>query len=306
MKKKEGVTILMNPTAGKGRSLRLRQRMERELRLAGVDYDLHISDSEAHLRELARDLGAHGGILAVAGGDSSLTLVASEILANELSVKLAFIGLGSCNDIARELETNTLRLASQALRCGHSRRMDVGVVSAADGKRLGLFLGQASMGLGVLVNREMVGVKPWRITLAAPPAVHRAFKSDRLPQHLVIDIDGETIEDDFLLLAASNLRFFARGRRVLPMARIDDGRLDLFLVRDCSFARLAMIAGKSSWSRTMDDSSVICRQGATIRVRSDEPFHMQLDGELVGGNETPAPLNDITLTMLPKALRVIS
>lgn len=305
MTKKDKVTILMNPSSGMGRSLRRRQSLERELRSAGVKYELYISDSEIHLRELARELGARGGILAVAGGDSSLTLVAGEILAHGLPAALAFVGMGSCNDIARELETNTLRLASQALSRKHIRPMDVGVVSSA-GRRLGLFLGQASMGLGVLVNREMAGVKPWRMPLAAPPAVHRAFKSDRLPQQLTIDNEGERIEGDFLLLAASNIRYFACGRRALPLALIDDGLLDLFLVRDCSFTRLAMIAGKSSWGRNHGDPSVVCRQGAHITVRSEEFFHMQLDGELLGGNETPSPLYEVTLTVLPKALQIVS
>ncbi len=298
------VTVLLNPSAGMGRSLNRRRRLERELSLAGVDYELVVTDSEAHLRALTRELGRRGGILAAAGGDSSLTIMASEVLAHRLDVTVAFIGLGSCNDIARELDVYTLRRACQALARGRFHAMDVGVVESA-GKRLGIFLGQASLGLGVLVNREMAGVKPWRIPLASPPAVRRAFKSDRLPQRLTIDGGDERIEGDFLLLAASNIRYFACGRRALPGARTDDGRLDLILVRDCSFARLAMIARKSSRGRADSDPAVVITQAPSFHVRGGAPFHMQLDGELLGGNESPLALRDVRLGLLPGALRVV-
>lgn len=163
-------------------------------------------------------IGAHGcpgqrraGV--AAGGDGTLNEVANEQVYSE--TVLAVLPMGTSNSFARELggtSPNILRPQSlfqmtEALMRGRIQRADMGLCSNGRYWLLWastsgwLFGGTDRRALSSLNGFWPAGVRPRRC------AICRNLQG----QPACITIDGETIEDEFLLINMSNCRFYAGG-----------------------------------------------------------------------------------------------
>lgn len=125
--------ILFNPSAGRGRAAGRRDALAVRLRGLGVRFEIIVTESEARLRTLTRRLAAEigGGILAGAGGDSTFSIMAGEIVRSGVGpdVRFGMIGLGSSNDIPAAFGLGTVEAACAALARGRTLRIDAGAVA---------------------------------------------------------------------------------------------------------------------------------------------------------------------------------
>jgi len=306
------IAVLFNPSAAGGRALRLKPVLESRLSEAGVVCDLHVTENEAHFRRLSRDLAPRTGILAAAGGDSALQILVNEIVHLEKWPAVAFIGLGSSNDIGREFGTESLDKACAALRRGHGRPIDLGRISCP-GTDPVWFVGQANIGLGAAVNARMEAWArrtPHPVRAQTPAgilAVMRAFRRKQVPISLSVSTDGDRpIQSPFTAAVFSNIRYWATGKLIAPDARPDDGLLDACLIGDVSFLRLARIAWLARRGAHTNLSEIRMLRGRSFAVSSDAEFEIQADGTCLGSEGRPRTYREIAIEAVPKAITLIT
>ena len=134
------VCLIVNPSAGGGRTARLLPAVEAALRGRGIAFRVERTHSIEHARELARSTLAAGELTAAMGGDGLLGAIAGE-LRNTDGV-LAVLPGGRGNDFARKLGLGSDPVAAcDVLAGGREQRVDVADI---DGRA---FLGIASSGL---------------------------------------------------------------------------------------------------------------------------------------------------------------
>jgi diacylglycerol kinase (ATP) len=304
------VSVLFNPSAGQGRAKALLGRVEARLRATGLAFDIVVTGSEEELRRLAGEHGKIYATVAGAGGDSTFHIIANELLASGAKARLGMIGVGSSNDIDREFGLDALDKACAALAAGRSRRIDAGRILQG-GKVVRYFLGQANIGLGVLVNAYVADLarrKPRlarRQMAAGTVGVLRAWRSGRLPVDLAIETGTASVRGRFVLAAFGNTRFWATGKRIVPGARPDDGLLDACLVDECSLGtlvRVAVLAGRGAHG-SMKEVSLLRAPG--FNVSGPVPFEVQTDGEILCGPSGPRTFDKVRFDVLPAALDLV-
>lgn len=307
----EKVAILFNPSSGKGRAEQKRRSLQRCLRDNGVAFDWFESRHEDDLRDLVRVTAADYQRLVAAGGDTTMLIVINEMMRLKADNSLGMIGLGSCNDVVREFSIHSLNKACQAIRRNRSRLIDLGVVR--DGKKNLLYYpGQASIGLAVLVNQyvEQVVRRNPKLgkyqTISGIRGSWRAIQRSKVPLKLDIEYAGGRICDEFMLAVFNNIRFYAAGKMATPRARPDDGLLDAFLVKKCSFSRLAYITFLTPPAAYAEKKETITIQAAKFVVSSDKPFSVQIDGEVLSENDRPRLFCRLEFASVPEALKIIS
>jgi diacylglycerol kinase (ATP) len=306
----EALSVLFNPSAGQGRAIDLRARVESRLRANGILFDLFVTGSEAELRSLAREHGRKYRTVVGAGGDSTFHIVANELVRTEATARLGMIGLGSSNDIDREFGLESLDKACAALRAGRGRRIDVGRIGRG-GEVLRYFLGQANVGLGAMVNAYVAGLaarKAWlarRQTAAGILGVFHSYRGGRLPFALEVSGGESEIRGRFILAVFGNVRYWATGKKIVPDAKPDDGKLDACLVRACSFYRLARIAALASRGAHGRMKEVSFMRSRSFEVSGTVPFEIQTDGEILGGAGRPETFERARFDVLPGALEIV-
>ena len=92
--------LLFNPSAGKGKAYKKKEQIESLLQQFKVPYEMFITKSEKHLRELANKFSQQGKMLVGAGGDSTFSIIINEIKKNHTNVNFGMIAVGS--SISRE------------------------------------------------------------------------------------------------------------------------------------------------------------------------------------------------------------
>jgi len=298
--------VCLNPASAAGRTGRRKRgivaKVEAALGRVCCEVTRAPGDGARIARE-ARDAGVSR--LIVAGGDGTINEVASGLLAEGggAAPTLGLLPLGSGWDLARSLDLpRTLDGALEVIAAGHTRRIDAGraVVRAPDGvPRERVFVSEASAGLSgdtiLIVGRlaKRLGAR-LGFALGAVGAIlgHRALEA-------AVEVDGVRVhEGSVSLVVAANGRCFGAGMQVAPNARVDDGLLEVVLVRGLSAPSLlanlpSLFAGTHG-----AHPGVSFHAG---RVMSVEPkgrsMYADLDGEAAG----TLPLR---AEVLPAALEV--
>jgi diacylglycerol kinase (ATP) len=305
------IAILFNPSSGKGRAAKKQLVLKKCLKEQGIVYDWFNSRSEDDLRDLVEATAENYQTLIAAGGDTTALIVINEMLRLGLDNTLGMIGLGSCNDVVREFEIHSLKRACQAIKRNRSRRMDLGM-ALDGGKVLRYYPGQASIGLAVLINQyvERVVKSSPRLgkyqTLSGLRGGWQALRSADLPMNLTVEYENGRIHDEFVLAVFNNIRYYAAGKMATPRARTDDGLLDAFLVKNCSFSRLAYITFLTPPAAYAEKKETVYIQAPRFTVKSDKPFTVQIDGEILSAADIPRQFKKIEFASAPQALKIIS
>ncbi|MCJ7525379.1 MAG: hypothetical protein MUP71_09190 [Candidatus Aminicenantes bacterium] len=307
----EKIAILFNPSAGKGRAELKRRTLQKCLKEEGIACDWFESRHEDDLRDLVKVTAADYPTLVAAGGDTTLLIVINELMRLKADNTLGMIGLGSCNDVVKEFDVHSLKKACRAIRRNLSRQIDLGVVREGR-KILRYYPGQASIGLAVLVNQyvEQVVKRSPRLgkfqTISGIRGGWQACRSAKVPLNLDVEFDKGRVSGEFMLAVFNNIRYYAAGKMTSPRARTDDGLLDAFLVKKCSFSRLAYITLLTPAAAFADKKEVITIQAPQFTVSSDKPFTIQIDGEVLSENARPRQFRNLEFASVPRALKIIS
>jgi YegS/Rv2252/BmrU family lipid kinase len=282
-------TLLVNPSAGGGRTGKLLDMALAALADGGVEPRPVMTENIEHGRREARDAAERGDRVLVMSGDGLIGQVGGE-LANTGTI-MGIVPGGRGNDLARVLGIPAdVEEAAGIIAAGETREIDVG---EANGRR---FLCIASCGFDSEANRI---ANESRISgpLVYAYAALRALAAWK-PARFTLSVDGEDVEIVGYTIAAANSKAYGGGMFIAPDARLDDGLLDVIAIADVS--KLKFLRGLPAVFRGehVGNDEVSVRRCRELEIAADRPFSVYADGDPI--TELPA-----TIRVLPSALNVI-
>lgn len=218
--------IIMNPMAGGGRSKAICQGVCDLLRQRAIPYHVEITESEEHATDIARQFALSGCAAIVAvGGDGTLCEIAAGLV--ECAVPLYFVPCGTGNDFVRVFNLPADPIEALAAQLdGEEIHLDMATVNGRG------FINVAGSGFDVDVLREVTrfkqvgsGLVPYLLGLISALKTFHSFKAE-----LTLDT-GEMLKEEFTIVSIANGRFFGGGMKVAPLAEVNDGLLDVMIIR---------------------------------------------------------------------------
>jgi diacylglycerol kinase (ATP) len=288
-----GVRFLVNPAAGRGtgKSHLDRIRVLASRYGAGLVVSRKVSDLAEQARRAAED-----GIerLLVAGGDGTMHHAAQGLAGTACA--LGVIPLGSGNDLAGTLgiPPDLEAAVERALR-GKVRRIDLARVGET------CCIGYAGVGFDSEVTRFANEVKVLRGPLIYVYAVIHTLITFEPPRMRVVH-DGGTFEGKVMFTVVNNLPRFGGGMRIAPDARIDDGLLDLVIVREVPKSLLLSIFPKVYSGRHVGHPAVTMVRTRRAEITIDRAMTMYGGGEPVRPVEAGEP---VAVEVVPGGLAVV-
>ncbi|WP_028709345.1 diacylglycerol/lipid kinase family protein [Propionicicella superfundia] len=301
------LTLVVNPTAGRGRAQRLLPRVATQLltQIPGAQLRVFQTSSydEARLRCIStvaharpRIEGHRPDALLVMGGDGMMHLGLNA--AAETDVPVGLIPAGSGNDFCRGLGVPADPLgATKVVVQGRTQRIDL---TEAQGPLVGgaerRFVGAVvSTGYDGRVNRRANSVS---MNLGPLSYGYAALAETRhwepLPYRLMIDGHPRSIPAMFV--AVGNAGVFGGGMRICPSADVADGLLDITIVHPVSRMTLVRLL-PSMYDGTFVKDPCVERLRAREVLVDGEGLYGMADGEELGN----VPLR---LRAVPRALTV--
>ena len=254
------------------------------------------------LRAAIDEAAARGArTVVVGGGDGTMRSVVAPVLRHGLT--LGVLPLGTANDFARSLRLPLeIAAAAEVIARGRTLEVDVGVVDGLP------FLNAVSAGVSADCAQRLDAQTKRRLGVLAYPVSAIAAAARHRPFHARLEIDGERFEAEVLQIVVGNSRYQGGGRLIDLDATPVDRILHVYAVlahpaggRAHRWARNVWRLGRVGWltrsGRHASYPHVLTARGAEIRLSTEPPVALDVDGELCG--KTPARFRQ-----LPNALRV--
>jgi diacylglycerol kinase (ATP) len=298
---KASAVVFVNPLAGGGRTgsylLRMRELFEQQK----VNVDFIVTEDATGLEARARAVvdSGHKFLLAM-GGDGTFQGLVNASYGSE--VVLGVLPTGGGNDFARALGLPRDPIAAaRAVLQGTPRAVDLLRVRTADGRER-LCIGGGGVGIDVIAAQYAAGVfrrVPGRLRYII--SVLRSLRGFT-PVNVRVQFPGSALppmQGRVMLAGALNTPSYGAGLRLARDAQIDDGLLNIVLVRELNALEIAgvlpaLIVRGRIWKRftkhTRAKKALLLTERATF-------FHG--DGEILG----PTP---VEIEVLPKAATVLA
>jgi diacylglycerol kinase family enzyme len=244
----------------------------------------------------ARAASARAAIVVAAGGDGTVSGVASAVV--DSPAALGILPLGTLNHFARDLHIPlTLPEAVAVIAAGHVRQVDVGEVNGH------CFVNNSSIGIypNIVEAREVLrsqGHAKWTSMAIATARVLRRYRGVTVS----VDVDGRrrTWRTPFVFIG--NGEYEIDGIRMGGRARLDAGRLFVYLTPRLRAYQLPLLLMKAVFGRARrsGDFEIVPAGELWIGVSRVRRRHVAVDGEV---RTMTTPLHYRTR---PHALRVLS
>ena len=261
-------TVVINPIAGPGRTRTLDacSALAREsLQRGGFDVTVRVTaapDDAQRFGEIAVNDGHT--LVAAWGGDGTVNGVGAALAGSQ--VAMAIIPGGSGNGLARDLGVPLDAAAAfEMAASGATRTIDAGVLNGS------LFFNVAGIGLDAVIARRLTEPGARRGLLGYVIATFRELPTYTARNYTITiaESGAPPITTAALMIALANSREYGNGAQIAPEARLDDGKLDVVVVRPQSLLRIASRIPAFFNGSLRADATLLMKTAASVDISSD-------------------------------------
>ena len=286
--------VIVNPQAGNGRTEKIWPNIESVLEKSIGSFEVLHTTCRGDATDLSRRILAVDTVRIVAvGGDGHLNEVLNGFIENDLPVnpeaRLSFVMTGTGCDFQRSLGISSKwQNAAAKLKDAKVLKIDVGKVTytAADKtQKIRYFDNIASFGLSGAVDhclehsrlRDYLGGSP----LFLWATIKTVFTHPNQSIRFRID-DGPEEEICSRLCLLANGRYFGGAMHAAPEAELDDGLLDLLMLKEISVAKFLWHLPKIYKGTHLKIPEIFFQKVRKFTAESSEQVILDIDGESPG------------------------
>jgi len=283
------VTVILNASSGHHDAQRAAEEIQAGFDEVGCPCRLLIANGagevEAHARRAIEEAraqmrdappDAHRPVIAAAGGDGTINLLARLVL--DAGLTFGLVPLGTFNYLARHLGIPLEpRAAAIALATGVTRRVHVGRVNG------NLFLNNASFGLyrALLEEREQFKQRFGRYKIVAAFAGLYTLLRFRKVYTLRLDVDGKpvAVRSPMLFFGLNSLQFENLGMDAAACTQA--GMMAVIALQPSGRWQLLRLALRGALHRLHDstDLRTLCASQAQVLLPGRRRLRVAVDGE---------------------------
>ena len=286
--------VIVNPQAGNGRTEKIWPNIESALEKSIGSFEVLQTTCRGDATDLSRKILKEDAARIVAvGGDGHLNEVLNGFIENDLPVnaesRLSFVMTGTGCDFQRSLGiSGKWQNAAAKLKDAKVRKIDVGKVTytAADKtQKIRYFDNIASFGLSGAVDhclehsrlRDYLGGSPLFLWATIKTVFTHPNQSIRFRIN-----DGPEEEICSRLGLLANGRYFGGAMHAAPEAELDDGLLDLLMLKEISVAKFLWHLPKIYKGTHLKIPEIFFQKVRKFTAESSEQVILDIDGESPG------------------------
>lgn len=289
------VFVILNPVSGSCSPDDVRQALGRHFIKGGPTLEVHETSEGEDVAATARAAVERGfDVVVAAGGDGTVSTVADGMVGT--SARLGIIPLGTTNVLARELAIPLVLEDACRLLAGSNATAAIDTMRVGDGH----YFTQIGVGVDSLMIRDTTTESKRRFGSLAYLWTAAVRLAGFQPRRFSISADGRQVRPRALqVLVANSGALGTSGLRWGPDIRVDDGRIDVCIVRARTLLNYVSVAWSMVRGRQREEPNIrYLTAERVVAIHSDRTLPVQADGEVVG--ETP-----VEIQVEPRALRIV-
>ena len=289
--------LLVNPKGGHKKGLEIYEKVKHIFSSAGTNITVLHTEYAGHAFDFANtlDFVGYDGLCAI-GGDGTMYELINGMLKRDDNHKIP-IGLitgGTGNSFMYDVDCLDPVDAAKRIVQHKLRPLDIAKVNA-NGE---LFYSFNIIGWGLATDAGKLAEKlRWlggvRYDVASIIEVLKG--KDRIA---TLTLDEEVIKENFIFIIGCNTIHTGKAMKMAPLAQLNDGKIDLIIVRKTSRINLLKLFPKLFSGDHIKSPLVEYRQVKNFSISLEETNDLTIDGEIIG----TTPLN---VQMVPKMVNVL-
>lgn len=288
---KKNILFVINPISGGKSKLNFAEKVFKYLNLNLFEPSIVFTQGHGHGKEIANKAVEDGcDIIVAVGGDGTINEIASVI--DGTNTVMGIIPFGSGNGLARSLHIplNNIK-AIKLLNKLHYHSIDSGLLNGHK------FFNIAGIGFDALISDRFTknvkrGFLGYLKTIFTEVS---KFKS----QKYKIEIDGQLLEREAFMINFANSSQFGNNAHIAPFASLNDGLLDICIVKPIPLYQIPIFGLRMFSKRTHKSNYLEIFRGNKIKILREKDSMVHLDGEPIEmGLELNISINPLSLTVL--------
>ena len=289
--------ITINPHGGKKLGPRLLNRVKPLFEAKGIKLFVVETTFAGHAKELANQLNIteYDGFIGI-GGDGTLHEIINGMLSRHdgRKIPIGIIPGGSGNSYMHDLQLTDPLKAAKAIINGKTRALDTAKVEV--NHIIKYSNNMIGWGLVTDVGNQAEHFRWLGTNRYTILSVVEVLRHKSRPATLIMD--DKKIEDEFIFIIACNSIHVGKGMKMAPKARLDDGLIDLIVIRSgVSRTRLLQVLPKLFDGSHINEPELEYYQTSQFSLIPETDEILNIDGEIMGS--TPIQVN-----VIPKAFEM--
>ena len=289
--------ITVNPHGGKKLGPRLLNRVKPLFEAKGIELFVVETTFAGHAKELANQLNIteYDGFIGI-GGDGTLHEIINGMLSryDGRKIPIGIIPGGSGNSYMHDLQLTDPLKAAKAIINGKTRALDTAKVEV--NHIIKYSNNMIGWGLVTDVGNQAEHFRWLGTNRYTILSVVEVLRHKSRPATLIMD--DKKIEDEFIFIIACNSIHVGKGMKMAPKARLDDGLIDLIVIRSgVSRTRLLQVLPKLFDGSHINEPELEYYQTSQFSLIPETDEILNIDGEIMGS--TPIQVN-----VIPKAFEM--
>jgi len=216
----------------------------------------------------------------VLGGDGTMHDVVNALhINNRLDIPVLLFPAGSGNAFNHDFDSLTYKKAADRLR--QFRLIDIDLLEIKYNEQSCVSFNMIGWGLVNNISQlaeDMRWIGTARYTLSALLAIIPNPNS-----HLKIQLDNDIhYDEDFSFVLILNTKHTGKGMKMAPYADLQDGLMDVLLVRKTAMSNLLKLFPSIYSGKHINSKHLEYRQVKYIKVESNSSQNLTIDGEIKG------------------------
>ncbi len=268
---KKKLTFIINPISGVFSKDRVVSAIESYLDKSKFDFTIEFTEGPGHALDICdRKIGEGVEIIVAVGGDGSVNEIARKL--TDKKVQLGIIPAGSGNGLAHHLHIPfNYRKAIEVINQGKTLKIDTGSINDV------FFISIAGIGFDGIVAREYAKYKR-RGFLTYMKVVTEEYVNYR-PRRYTIEVNGEVLKRKALFISFANSDQFGYGASIAPTASVDDGLLDVIIMKKPMMIEIPILASLLYWKRIDLSRQFEIIKAKELTVKTRRKRWVNIDGE---------------------------
>ena len=291
------ICILVNRFAGHGRTVKRLPNIWQSFKAAGIDHDTFYSEYPGYFLDFVTNekLEKYDGLVVV-GGDGTIHEVINGLMKSGQGshLPLGVIPGGSGNAFADDLGIKNSSQAIKQIVSGQLHSIDIMRISKGD--KISYAFNIIAWGIASDVNIRAEKLRRLGNSRYSLSAIISILNLNKRP--ILLHLDNDVVDDKVILFVALNTVHTGKGMKMAPHAKLNDGLMDLLLLRDASRLKILKIFIQSFSGKHVSDPLVEYRHVKTFSIQTKDDL-LNIDGENIG--QTP-----IEVSLILDALRVFT
>jgi sphingosine kinase len=291
------VYLIYNPFSGNKKSISILEKITPIFEKGNLHTEIIETQYAGHARELANTLPFEGyDGLCVIGGDGTMHEIVNGMMKREdhAKIPIGLIAGGTGNSFMHDIDALDPEVAALRILTGRLRNVDIAHVDANGEILYGFNI--VGWGLPTDIVETATKIKWMGSQCYNIASIIEVIRNK--PRLAKVKIDKQNIAGDYGFILGCNTIHTGTAMKMAPLAQINDGLIDLIIVRKAGRLKMLYLFTKLFKGRHIGDPAVVYHQVKQFSIEPLQNHALNIDGEMIGC--TP-----VHVKMMPAAIQVL-